>query len=294
MIISASYRTDIPAFHGAWFNKRLDAGFCTVRNPYSGRAIRVALDADSVDGFVFWTRRLGGFMNTLDRLADQGMPFTIQFTVTGYPSVLEPAVIDWQRAVDEIHEAAARHGPRAIVWRYDPVFLSTTTPKSFHIERVSEIANRLTGATDEVVLSFAHIYRKTRRNTERAAIKHGFSWSDPDEEEKRSLLSTLAETVAGHGIEATLCAQPDLLTPPLRPARCIDADRLSAVAGKHVTAGRKGNRPGCLCAESRDIGAYDTCSHGCMYCYAVSSRDTAKRRIKNLSPNAEGLHASDA
>lgn len=292
MIISASYRTDIPAFHGAWFDKRLDAGFCTVRNPYSGTVTRIALDADAVDGFVFWTRRLGGFMDTLDRLANQGCPFTIQFTVTGYPTVLEPAVIDWRRAIGEIQEAAARYGPRAVVWRYDPVFLSELTPKSLHVERIAEIADRLAGATDEVVLSFAHIYRKTRRNTERAAAKHRFAWSDPDPEEKRSLLSTLAKTAAQHGLKATLCAQPDLLTPSLRPARCIDADRLSDVAGKRITSSRKGNRSGCLCAASRDIGAYDTCSHGCVYCYAVSSRDAAKRRIKGLSLDAEGLHAT--
>jgi len=294
MIVSASYRTDIPAFHGAWFNRRLDAGFCTVKNPYSNKTSRVALDPDAVDGFVFWTRRLGGFTATLDRLVDQGTLFVIQFTVTGYPKALEPAVVDWRRAVEEIHEARARFGPRAVVWRYDPVFLSDLTPATFHIARVAEIADRLAGATDEVVLSFAHIYRKTRKNTERAGARHRFSWSDPDATEKRALISTLARTVAPHGIEATLCAQPDLLTPSLRPARCIDTDRLSDISGNPVPGRRKGNRAGCLCAEARDIGAYDTCGHGCVYCYAVSSHDAAKRRIRALSPSAEGLHASSA
>jgi hypothetical protein len=294
MIISASYRTDIPAFHGAWFNQRLDAGFCTVKNPYSNKISRVALNPCAVDGFVFWTRRLGGFMTTLDRMSDRGTPFVIQFTVTGYPKALEPAVVDWRRAVDEIHEATSRHGPRAVVWRYDPVFLSDITPASFHIDRIAEIAEQLAGATDEVALSFAHLYRKTRKNTERAAARHRFSWADPDVDEKRSLLATLSDTVSRQDIEATLCAQPDLLTPSLRPARCIDSDRLSDVAGRPVTSRQKGNRPGCLCAESRDIGAYDTCSHGCVYCYAVSSRDAAKQRIRALSPSSEGLHPSDA
>lgn len=296
MIISASYRTDIPAFHGAWFNQRLDAGFCTVKNPYASKIGRVALDAKAVDGFVFWTRRLGGFMATLDRLVDRGTPFYVQYTVTGYPKALEPAVVDWRRAVEEIHETAARYGPRAVVWRYDPVFMSQLTPASYHVDRVAELAERLAGSVDEVALSFAHIYRKTRRNTDLAAARHRFSWSDPEDDEKRSLLSTLAQTVAetvtGHRIEATLCTQQDLLTPSLRPARCIDTDRLSDIAGMQVPGRRKGNRAGCLCAESRDIGAYDTCGHGCVYCYAVSSRDAAKRRIGALSPSAEGLHAS--
>ena len=128
MIISASYRTDIPAFYADWFNRRLDAGYCTVRNPYSGKHNRVLLDAASVDAFVFWTRRLGPFMPTLERLQDQGTPFMVQYTVTGYPRPLESSVIDWRRAVDEIQAAAERHGPRAIVWRYDPVLLSSLTP----------------------------------------------------------------------------------------------------------------------------------------------------------------------
>ena len=289
MIVSASYRTDIPAFHGAWFHQRLKAGYCAVKNPYSGKTTRVALDAEAVDGFVFWTRRLGDFTATLDHLKDRGTPFFIQYTITGYPKVLERGVIDWRRAVEEIREAAARYGPRAVVWRYDPVFLSNLTPEPFHVDQVSTIADRLAGATDEVVFSFAHIYRKTRRNTERAATKHGFSWSDPSNEDKRRLLCKLAEITSSRGIQASLCAQPDLLTPPLNPARCVDTARLSDVSGRVVSGHTKGNRPGCLCAASRDIGAYDTCTHGCVYCYAVSSRDAAKRRIKALSPDADGL-----
>lgn len=292
MIVSASYRTDIPAFHGAWFNQRLDAGYCTVKNPYSGKLARIALNAEAVDGFVFWTRRLGDFMGTLDRLTARGSPFYIQYTITGYPKVLEPGVIDWRRAVDEVQETAARYGPRAVVWRYDPVFLADPTPESFHIDQVSNFADRLVGATDEVVLSFAHIYRKTRRNMERAASKHRFSWSDPSDEDKRRLLSKLAGIASARGIRASLCAQPNLVTPPLKPARCIDSDRLSDVSDGVVPGRVKGNRPGCLCAASRDIGAYDTCSHGCVYCYAVSSRDAAKRRIKALNPGSDGLYPS--
>lgn len=289
MIVSASYRTDIPAFHAAWFNQRLDAGFCAVKNPYSGKAIRVPLDPGSVDGFVFWTRRLGPFMDTLDRLAERGTPFVVQFTVTGYPTALEPAVMAWRRAVEEIRATAERHGPRVVVWRYDPVLLSDLTPESFHVDQVSRLAEALTGAADEVVMSFAHLYRKTRRNIETAAVRHDFEWSDPEAGAKRHLLTSLGDIAAARGIRPTLCAQPDLLTPGIDAARCIDLDRLSDVAGAPIKARAKGNRPGCLCAESRDIGAYDTCPHGCVYCYAVTSQDAAKRRYRAQDPASETL-----
>ena len=36
MIVSASYRTDIPAFYGDWFRRRLAEGAVRVANPYGG------------------------------------------------------------------------------------------------------------------------------------------------------------------------------------------------------------------------------------------------------------------
>ena len=90
----------------------------------------------------------------------------------------------------------------------------------------------------------------------------------------------------------TLCTQPALaaLVPGIAaPARCIDAGRLGDVAGRPVAAPVKGNRPGCLCAESRDIGAYDSCPHGCVYCYAVRRPEAAKRNHRRHDPGAEML-----
>ncbi|HIJ38543.1 MAG TPA: DUF1848 family protein, partial [Rhodospirillaceae bacterium] len=43
MIVSASYRTDIPAFYSRWFINRFQAGYCMVANPYGGPPSRVSL-----------------------------------------------------------------------------------------------------------------------------------------------------------------------------------------------------------------------------------------------------------
>jgi hypothetical protein len=149
----------------------------------------------------------------------------------------------------------------------------------------------MAGAVDEVVLSFTQIYAKTRVNMGRAAERHGFSWRDPDDGEKRALLAELAGIATEFGLRPSLCAQPALLSPGLEAARCIDAGRLSDVAGRPVMARTKGNRPGCLCAESRDIGAYDSCPHGCVYCYAVRRPEAAKRRHSAHDPDSEVLIA---
>ncbi len=293
MIVSASYRTDIPAFYAEWFAHRLKQGWASYRNPYSGREHRLRLDPEAAEGFVFWTRNLGPFFPVLDQLRAAGRPFVVQFTLTGYPAALERATQPVETAVAQLERLAERFGPRVGVWRYDPVFLSDPTPAAFHREQVARLAERLAPLVDEAAFSFAQIYAKTRRNTERAATRHGFGWHDPEAAEKRALLAELAGIAAAAGLRPTLCSQPELLSPPFEPARCIDAARLSDVAedvgGAPVTARQKGNRPGCLCAESRDLGAYDSCPHGCVYCYAVRDRALALRTYRAHDPAAPGI-----
>lgn len=288
MIVSASYRTDIPAFYADWFMRRLAAGYAVVANPYGGLPYRVPLAPGEVDGFVFWTRNIGPLAQHLPEIAEVA-PFMVQFTVTGYPRALEPGVIDSAAAVDQIAGLADRFGPRAVVWRYDPVIETSLTPAAWHLENFGRLAGMLQGHVDEAVISFAQIYAKTRRNMEIAARDHGFTWRDPEDAEKRALAGALAEIAAAHGMQLTVCSQPDYLVAGAAAARCIDAGRLSDIAGREIRAREKGNRPGCLCHESRDIGAYHSCPQGCAYCYAVSSRDRAKRFLVVHDPAAESL-----
>ena len=293
MIISASYKTDIPAFYAEWFRRRLSEGHCRMVNPYGGQRYDVSLEPGNVDGFVFWTRNIGPFLPVLDHLKSEDIPFFVHYTLTGYPRPLEPSVVPAERSLALIRELAARFGPRAVVWRYDPVFVTSLTPAEWHRGNFDGLAAALAGFTDEVVLSFAHIYAKTRSNADRTARRHGFTWSDPDAEEKRALLEDLAGLARARALTASLCAQPELLDPPLQPARCIDAARLGDLAGRRIDVREQGNRPGCLCAQSRDIGAYDSCPHGCIYCYAVRRQELAKQRFRRHDPDRVVL-AEDA
>jgi len=280
MIVSASYRTDIPAYWGRWFRARLADGAVRVRNPYGGKDYAVPLRAPDVDGFVFWTKNATPFADALAEVARLGLPFVVQYTATGYPGALEDAVPGAGRTIAEMRRLRNVYGPRAVVWRYDPVVDTTLTPPAWHRDNFARRAGQLAGAIDEVVISFAHPYAKTRRGLEAASRAHGFAWRDPDAGEKRALARDLAEIAAGHGMKLTICSQPNYLGAGIEGAACVDAARLSDVAGRAIAAKRKGNRPGCLCHESRDIGAYDTCPMGCVYCYAVGSRDAARRAVE--------------
>jgi hypothetical protein len=287
MIISASYRTDIPAFYAAWFERRFESGSALVANPYGGKAARVAL-RQGVDGYVLWTRNILPFLPALALLRRAELPFVVQYTVTGYPRPLENAVIAAERSVAAMRRVAGEYGPRTVVWRYDPIVLSDLTPPDWHRRTFAGLAAALDGVVDEVVVSFAAIYRKTARNLTAAARAHHFAWRDPAIEEKRQMLALLGAIAGAHGMRLTLCTQPDLVG-EAAAARCIDAVRLTDVAGRPIAARTKGNRPGCLCAESRDIGDYDSCPHGCVYCYAVTSRTTAKQRFRSHDPTGESL-----
>ncbi|MCY4394405.1 MAG: DUF1848 domain-containing protein [Rhodospirillaceae bacterium] len=279
MIISASYRTDVPAFYSDWFLNRIAVGEVRFRNPFGGGTVSVSLRRADVGGIVFWTRNFAPLVDRLTPVTDRGWPFVVQFTVTGYPRLLEPSVIRAVDAAAQIALVARRFGPRAAVWRYDPILLSSATGAEWHRETFARLASLLRGHVDEAVLSFVEPYRKTRRNLDRLARDTGLEWRLPEADEKAELVHDLAGIAGDAGMALTLCTQPALaetVAGVAAPARCIDALRLGDVAGRPIATPTRGNRPGCLCAQSRDIGAYDTCPHGCVYCYAVADRSRAK------------------
>jgi len=288
MIVSASYKTDIPAFYGEWFAKRLKAGFARVKNPYGGPPFTVSLKPEDVDGFVFWTRNAEPFLPVLKSVQRRGMPFYIQYGLLGYPAALDRSTIEAPRAINDIGHLTDAFGPGRVVWRYDPVVLSSLTPMAWHEHQFGRIAAALEGKVDEVVVSFLQVYRKTARNLNAAARDHGFSWEEPIEAAKVALLTSLKGIAAHHGMTLTVCGQPEFLD-VAGEARCIDPARLSRVAGREIAAPSKSHRSGCACAASRDIGAYDTCLGGCAYCYAVASRKTAQANHARHDPEGEFL-----
>ena len=152
MIISASYKTDIPTFYGEWFMNRLRAGYCKMMNPYNRRVIRVSLLPEDVEGIVFWTKNVGPFLRHLQEVQQLGFPFVLQHTINGYPRHLEQAVVDTHKSVENLRQVTDTFGPRVSIWRYDTIINSSLTPREFHIETFGRLAKELEGATDEVVI----------------------------------------------------------------------------------------------------------------------------------------------
>lgn len=280
MIISASRRTDIPAFYAEWFMHRVREGDCDVVNPYRADQVsRVSLRAEDVDAIVFVTRNARPLLPHLAELDERGLRYYFQYTLTGYPRQLEantPAVPD---ALDTLHRLVEHIGLERLIWRYDPVLLTTLTPPAFHVKQFARLAAALDGLTRRVTVSIMDDYRwvtaRLKRLEEEGIARLGIA-----EEELGHVMRSLSAAARGHGMEIFSCAEPiDLQPYGIAPGKCIDDAYLRCTFGIDVTRRKDpSQRKPCGCIVSKDIGMYDTCIHGCVYCYATRSHDTARRR----------------
>lgn len=232
MIVSAAYNDDIPAFYGAWFMKRVAAGYCRAVDSRGLRFHRVALTNEAVDAFVFWTRNVHPFMDSLRELHDLGYPFVVQHAIAAEDG----------EAVADLHAIAARYGLRRTVWRYEPIAVTAQTPLSWHGRSFEKLARALRGATDEVVIAFG---------TPRDAMADSPRASD----DERAFVKRLATLASDCGMRLSICSEPSQLVTGTGPARCIDARRLSHVARRAIEVETHPRWSGCLCAAARDIGA---------------------------------------
>lgn len=264
MIISVSRRTDIPAFYADWFYNRLRAGYVLVRNPMNLHSVsKVRLTADVVDAFVFWTKNPLPMARRLDELAAYSYYF--QFTLTGYEADIEPGVPDKRRVlVPAFKDLAVRIGKKRVIWRYDPIFFSVKYTSEYHLMCFEALAAELHNSTERCVISFMDSYRNTKRNAQQlGAIEIG-------SEELYAFAGQLAKIAAKYGLKLQTCAESmDLMALGITPSACIDKALLEDIAGFKLDVKKDTNqRAECCCAASIDIGAYNTCPGGCLYCYA--------------------------
>lgn len=282
MIVSASRRTDIPARYADWFFRRLEEGCVLVRNPMRFHQVsRVLLTKETVDGFVFWTKNPAPMLDRLDML--EGYPYYFQFTLNPYGTDVEPAVPEKGRVlVPVFRELSRRAGRDRVVWRYNPVLFTDRYDLAYHRKYFRKLAELLSGYTDTCEISFINLYAKTVRNTRHLALREGSA------EERADLLSHMQADASACGITLRMCAEPELSDAlGIEKARCIDAERISRIAGIPMHAPKdRSQRPECGCAVSVDIGAYDTCPHRCAYCYANASPQRASENARAHDPCA--------
>ncbi len=258
MIVSASRRTDIPAFYADWLVNRLQAGYVLVRNPMRTHQVsKIMLSPQQVRFIVFWSKNPAPLMSRLEAFRDYEYGF--QYTLTGYGASYERGVPDWREGVKTFQELSDRIGPDKMVWRYDPVLMAKDWDVEAHLMNYERLAVALKGYTARCVISWLDLYSQGKARMKQAGVR------TPLETEISLLAPGFSEVAARNGMRVEACAETgDLSRYGILPGHCIDP-RLTGV----LSSGKdKGQRPSCGCQPAVDIGAYHSCAHRCVYCYA--------------------------
>ena len=280
-IISVSRRTDIPAFYGDWFMQRLRDGFAGVVNPFSGRKYLVPLKPEDVTCFVFWSKNFSPFIENLKNIDRLGYKFYFNYTVTTLPEIFESHV-DRQSAIEALKLLSKTYSPRHINWRFDPIILSSITDRDFYIRSFTELASQFTGLVERCYISFVTVYHKVKRSFEQLEKTTNVRITDCSEDFKQDLANELASIAEGHGIQMYSCCGEYLTGGKIQKAHCIDGGIIQSLFyPEGLSYKEKPTRDGCGCTESSDIGTYDTCPHGCLYCYANANKSKATQRYNN-------------
>jgi len=275
-IISVSRRTDIPAFYGEWFMDRLRQGFAGWENPFGGQKYLVSLKPGDVLALAFWSKNYRPFLEPLRDVKKRGYRCIFNYTITGLPNHFECNLVETDDAIDSFIEISRMFSPEHIGWRYDPIVVSDVTGSRFHLEKFEYIASRLAKYTKRCFLSYAITYGKVARNFKKFTDDTGIGFYDPTEMEKIKLANMFSDIARKYGIQVYTCCGDYLINDKIFKAHCLDGDLISDLYFEGNWKGQeKPTRKECGCTVSTDIGKYDTCPHGCIYCYANVNKERA-------------------
>ena len=293
MIISASRRTDIPAFYSKWFINRIRAGWCQVPNPLNYNQLSyVSLRPEDVDAIVFWSKNPAPMLNYLDELDERDFRYYFQFALNDYPKIFEPDIPSLEERIETFRKLSIRLEPQRVTWRYDPIIISNRTSPDFHCEKFSKIAVAVRGFTQRVMVSLVDYYQKTDRRLS-SLESQGFQFDRGAINSQRvwNLLKDLAAIARYNNMEIFTCAEErDFSEVGVPPGRCVDGELLRKLWSLYGhTKKDPTQRAACLCVVSKDIGMNDTCVHGCPYCYSTRNLALAQRRYSEHDPDSPVL-----
>lgn len=273
MILNTGSRTDIPAYYSDWFYNRIKAGYVLSRNPYYPTQItKYLLNPEVVDAIVFCTKNPSPM---LDRLSLLSAFDTFWFvTITPYRRDIEPCVPPKELVIKSFQRLSEQIGKARISWRYDPIFITDNYPVNYHIEQFQRMAKALAGYTDQCVVSFIDLYEKTKRNFQKAR--------SVTNKEQVTLIAAFSEIAKENSLQIHLCCEnAGLVRENVDADGCMSQIVLEKAIGcKLDVPQKKTARKECSCLLGADIGAYNTCGHGCLYCYANYDKETVSKNRK--------------
>lgn len=279
MILNTGLRTDIPGFFSEWFYNRIDEGFVYVRNPYAKNQIySYRLDPELIDCIIFTTKNPRPMFRNLEKIDKFNQYWHI--TITPYGKEIEPNVPPVDEVIDSFIFLSERLGKEKVTLRYDPIFISEKYTLEKHIESFDYILDSLSDYTTEAIISFIDLYEKTKRNFPNA--------KEVTQDERLRIGEEFAKIGEKYSIKVKTCAEgTELERFGIDSSGCMTKEVIEKAINKNLDIPKQKARNGeCYCLLNNDIGEYNTCNHGCLYCYANSNKRLVKRNLKLHDPKS--------
>jgi len=156
-------------------------------------------------------------------------------------------------------------GKERVIWRFDPILINDKYTVEYHIQAFEKMAKKLHKYTNKVTISFIDIdYRIIKSNLNKLRL-HEFN-----DEIYEKIADHFSKIAKSHGLLIDTCAEAiNLKKYSIERACCVDRKLFEKLLDYELTVDKdKNQRAECGCISSIDIGMYNTCKNGCMYCYA--------------------------
>ncbi len=298
-VISASRRTDIPAFYMDWFMEQIRQGVFTVQNPYNKIEKKIDTSLESVHSIVFWSKNYAHFLTAGagEELTRMGYHLYFNFTINSESELLEPNLPPLRKRLDQLDKLASTFGPETISWRFDPICFFRTCEQGNLQNNLSDfpmIAHQATVCRiTKCVTSFFDPYPKIERRAKFLARAGAptVSFMEPTMERRIQVIQQMEKFLTQQGIDLYLCCEREIFSrldphTGVRENSCVDGKALKALFKGHPETKRdygQRSKQGCGCTKSIDIGSYadHPCFHNCLFCYANPDIDNQiKHRIQ--------------
>lgn len=265
---------------------RIKDGYAYSINPFNKKAKEVSLKKDDVAAIVFWSKNYRPALKHLLELKSQNFNMFFHYTITGQGKSTEKFVSPLDVNINTFQWLAENFSKEQLIWRFDPIFYTTKKQENYYLETFEFICEQLKGYTHSCYLSFVTFYPKVQKS-----LKRELEGEEPIElslDEQINLLNKMVKIATKYDIQLFSCCQDHLSNVDgISKGSCINFPLLKELFDLNLSIEKHPTREQCGCYHSYDIGYYNSCPHGCVYCYANISRSSAFKNFKNHNPNSK-------
>ncbi len=272
MILNVGLRTDIVNCYTDWLFRRFEEGVVYARNPlFTARVNMYELTPEKVDGISFCSKNYAPALSRLGKVVNRFRTYFF-YTITGYGKDLEPHIPPAEESVETLKELSRIVGKERLVWRYDPVLITPKYSPERHIVVFERLAAAISPYVSKCIFSFVEMFIIIdKRIPDIIPLKT---------ETKHYLAENFARSAKKYRLPLQICcAESGYEAYGIKREGCLTLETFgNANNCRFKNMRHLGNRAGCRCIVSRDVGWYDSCPNECLYC-------NANRGIEDVQTN---------